>query len=92
MVYLTCIVIGLCGGGEIIDGLKWQPAAPSPAVTSDLTSMVPPQFRHCLQEKKLAPLRFFFVSEGMLTIGIELCIRGATYFQLGLVPDSRYTM
>ena len=28
IVYLTCAVIGLGGRGEVIHGLKWQPAAP----------------------------------------------------------------
>ena len=57
MVYLTCAVIGLGGRGVI----KWTEVAARVRLymlTSDLSSLVPPQFSHlAASEEKLAPFR-----------------------------------
>ena len=56
MVYLTCAVIGLGGRGVI---KTWTEVAARVRLymltsqTSDLTSLVPPQFSHWLQVRKV---------------------------------------
>ena len=52
MVYLTCAVIGLGGQGEIKIWTEVTGRVHLYKTTSDLTSLVPPQFSHWLQVRK----------------------------------------
>ena len=49
MVYLTCAVIGLGGRGVIKTWTEVAARVRLYMLTSDLTSLVPPQFSHWLQ-------------------------------------------
>ena len=60
MVYLTCAVIGL-GGRDVIK--TWTEVAARVRLymlTSDLTSLVPPQFSHRLQVRKVGSAYLFY--------------------------------
>ena len=59
MVYLTCAVIGLGGRGVIITWTKVAARVCLYMLTSDLTSLFPPQFSHWLQVKKASTVYFF---------------------------------
>ena len=52
MVYLTCAVIGLGGRGVIKTWTEVAARVRLYMLTSDLTSLVPPQFSHWLQVRK----------------------------------------
>ena len=63
MVYLTCVVIGL-GGRDVIK--TWTEVAARVRLyilTSDLTSLVPPQFSHWLQVRKVGSASLFYFSK-----------------------------
>ena len=64
MVYLTCAVIGLGGRGVI---KIWSEVTARVRLymlmTSDLTSLVPPQFSHWLQVRKVGTVYFLFLQE-----------------------------
>ena len=64
MVYLTCAVIGLGGRGVI---KIWSEVTARVRLymlmTSDLTSLVPPQFSHWLQVTKVGTVYFLFLQE-----------------------------
>ena len=53
MVYLTCAVIGLGGRGVIKTWTEVAARVRLYMLTSDLTSLVPPQFSHWLQVRKV---------------------------------------
>ena len=52
MVYLTCAVIGLGGRGVIKTWTKVAARVCLYMLTSDLTSLFPPQFSHWVQVRK----------------------------------------
>ena len=61
MVYLTCAVVSL-GGRGVIE--TWTEAAARVRLyklTSDLTSLVPPQCSHWLQVRKAGTVHLFFI-------------------------------
>ena len=60
MVYLTCAVIGLGGRGVIKTWTEVAARVRLYTLTSDLTSLVPPQFSHWLQVRKVGTVVFFF--------------------------------
>ena len=53
MVYLTCAIIGLGGRGVIKTWTEVAARLRLYMLTSDLTSLVPPQFSHRLQVRKV---------------------------------------
>ena len=53
MVYLTCAIIGLGGRGVIKTWTEVDARVRLYMLTSDLTSLVPPQFSHWLQVRKV---------------------------------------
>ena len=59
MVYLTCAVIGLRGLGVIKTWTEVAGRVRLYMLTSDLTSLVPPQFSHWLQVRKVGTVYFF---------------------------------
>ena len=59
MVYLTCAVIGLGGRGVIKTWTEVAARVRLYMLTSDLTSLVPPQFSHWLQVRKVGTVYFF---------------------------------
>ena len=63
MVYLTCAVIGLGGRGVIKTWTEVAARVRLYMLTSDLTSLVPPQFSHWLQVRKVGTV-YFFISTG----------------------------
>ena len=61
MVYLTCAVISLGGRGVIKTWTEVAARVRLYMLTSDLTSLVPPQFSHnWLQVRKVGTVLFFF--------------------------------
>ena len=62
MVYLTCVIIGLGGRGVIKTSTEVAEGVPAfYMLTSDLTSLVPPQFSHnWLQVRKVGTVFFLF--------------------------------
>ena len=63
MVYLTCAVIGLGGRGVIKIWSEVTARVRLYMLTSDLTSLVPPQFSHWLQVRKVGTVYFLFLQE-----------------------------
>ena len=59
MLYLTCAVIGLGGQGVIKIWTKVAARVPLYILTSDLTSLFPPQFSHWLQVRKASTVYLF---------------------------------
>ena len=72
MVYLTCAVIGLDGRGVIKTWTEVAATVRLYMLTSDLTSLVPPQFRHWLQVKNVGTVYFllfhyfFFLNQSVI--------------------------
>ena len=60
MVYLTCAVIGLGGRGVIKTWTEVAARVRLYMLTSDLTSLVPPQFSHWLQVRKVGTVMYLF--------------------------------
>ena len=58
MVYLTCAVISLGGQGVIKTWTEVAARVHLYMLTSDLTSLVPPQFSHWLQVRKVSAVYF----------------------------------
>ena len=58
MVYLTCAVIGLGGRGVIKTWTEVAARVRLYMLTSDLTTLVPPQFSHWLQVRKVGTVYF----------------------------------
>ena len=65
MVYLTCAIIGLGGRGVIKTWTEVAARLRLYMLTSDLTSLVPPQFSHWLQVRKVGTVYFilFFLEK-----------------------------
>ena len=63
MVYLTCAVIGPGGRGVIKTWTEVAARVRLYMLTSDLTSLVPPQFSHWLQVRKVGTVYFLFLQE-----------------------------
>ena len=59
MVYLTCAVIGLGGRGVIKTWTEVAARVRLYMLTSDLTSLFPPQFSHWLQVRKVVTVYLF---------------------------------
>ena len=59
MVYLTCAVIGLGGRGVIKTWTEVAARVRLYMLTSDLTSLVPPQFSHWLQVRNVGTVYLF---------------------------------
>ena len=69
MVYLTCAVIGLGGRGVIKTWTEVAARVRLYMLTSDLTSLVPPQFNHWLQVRIVGTviiIIFLFYNGGWL--------------------------
>ena len=60
MVYLTCAVFGLGGRGVIKTWTEVDARVRLYMLTSDLTSLFPPQFSHWLQVRKVGTAYLFF--------------------------------
>ena len=60
MVYLTCAVVSLGGRGVIETLTEAAARVRLYKLTSDLTSLVPPQFSHWLQVRNVGTVHFFF--------------------------------
>ena len=58
MVYLTCAIIGLVGRGVIKTWTEVAARLRLYMLMSDLTSLVPPQFSHWLQVRKVGTIYF----------------------------------
>jgi len=89
MVYLTCAIIGLGGQGVIKTWTKVAARVRLYVLTSDLTSLVPPQFSHWLQVRKVGTIylisfyfiySFFLNKKGLLSF---LLLLTGTGFQTG---------
>ena len=61
MVYLTCAVIGLGGRGVIKTWTEVAARVRLYMLTSDLTSLVPPQFSHWLQVRKVGTVIIIYL-------------------------------
>ena len=61
MVYLTCAVIGLGGRGVIKTWTEVAARVRLYMLTSDLTSLVPPQFSHLAASEESWHPSFFFI-------------------------------
>ena len=70
MVYLTCTVIGLRGLGVIKTWTEVAARVRLYMLTSDLTSLVPPQFSYWLQVRKVGTVYFFCFYRSRLLISI----------------------
>ena len=70
MVYLTCAVIGLRGLGVIKTWTEVAARVRLYMLTSDLTSLVPPQFSYWLQVRKVGAVYFFYFYRSRLLISI----------------------
>ena len=70
MVYLTCAVIGLGGRGVIKTWTEVAARVRLYMLTSDLTSLVPPQFSYWLQVRKVGTVYFFYFYRSRLLISI----------------------
>ena len=70
MVYLTCAVIGLRGLGVIKTWTEVAARVRLYMLTSDLTSLVPPQFSYWLQVRKVGTVYFFYFYRSRLLISI----------------------
>ena len=70
MVYLTCAVIGLGGRGVIKTWTEVAARVRLYMLTSDLTSLVPPQFSYWLQVRKVGTVYFFYFYRSRLLIPI----------------------
>ena len=70
MVYLTCAVIGLRGLGVIKTWTQVAARVRLYMLTSDLTSLVPPQFSYWLQVRKVGTVYFFYFYRSRLLISI----------------------
>ena len=60
MVYLTCAVVSLGGRGVIETLTEAAARVRLYKLTSDLTSLVPPQFSHWLQVRNVGTVHFFY--------------------------------
>ena len=60
MVYLTCAVVSLGGRGVIETLTEAAARVRLYKLTSDLTSLVPPQFSHWLQVRKVGTVIILF--------------------------------
>ena len=82
MVYLTCAVIGLDGRGVIKTWTEVAATVRLYMLTSDLTSLVPPQFSHWLQVRNVGTVYFllfhYFFS---LTSQLYLCAAWTSSFK-----------
>ena len=70
MVYLTCAVIGLGGHGVIKTWTEVAARRRLYMLTSNLTSLVPPQLSHWLQVRKVGTVFFFYFYKSRLLISI----------------------
>ena len=61
MVFLTCAVIGLGGRGVIKTWTEVAARVRLYLMTTDLTSLVPPQFSHWLQVRKAGTVYLFVI-------------------------------
>ena len=61
MVYLTCAVVSLGGRGVIETLTEAAARVRLYKLTSDLTSLVPPQFSHWLQVRNVGTVHFFIL-------------------------------
>ena len=71
MVYFTCVVIGLGGRGVIKTWTEVAAKVRLYKLTSDLTSLVPPQFSHWLQVRNVGTVYFllfhyFFFNQSVI--------------------------
>ena len=79
MVNLTCDVIGLGGRGVIKTWTEVAARVRLYMLTSDLTSLVPPQFSHWLQVRKVGTAYLFFHLLFLFDVKILDLVQGHTY-------------
>ena len=76
MVYLNCAVIGLGGRGVIKTRTDMAARVRHNMLTSDLTSLVPPQFSHWLQGRKVGTKGIFFLNNLQRDLSMSIhCVR-----------------
>ena len=78
MVNLTCDVIGLGGRGVIKTWTEVAARVRLYMLTSDLTSLVPPQFSHWLQVRKVGTAYLFFHLLFLFDVKILDLVQGHT--------------
>ena len=78
MVYLTCAVIGLGGRGVIKTWTEMAARVRLYMLTSDLTSLVPPQFSHWLQLRKAGTAYLISNTKILLILEDELFVEFST--------------
>ena len=79
MVYLTCAVIGLGGRGVIKTWTEVAERVRLYMLTSDLTSLVPPQFSHWLQVRKVGTAYLFLVRDASPSLKELHCLMSAQH-------------
>ena len=97
MVYLTCAVIGLGGRGVIKTWTEVAARVRLYMLTSDLTSLVPPQFSHWLQVRKVGTAYLFFHLLFLFDFKLLDLVQGHTvlssfvypYFELDIEQDAK---
>ena len=78
MVYLTCAVFGLGGRGVIKTWTEVDARVRLYMLTSDLTSLFPPQFSHWLQVRKVGTAYLFFHLLFLFDVKILDLVQGHT--------------
>ena len=78
MVYLTCAVLGLGGRGVIKTWTEVDARVRLYMLTSDLTSLFPPQFSHWLQVRKVGTAYLFFHLLFLFDVKILDLVQGHT--------------
>ena len=83
IIYLTCAVIGLGGQGVIKTWTKVAARVRLYMLTSDLTSLVPPQFSHWLQVRKVGTAYYYFyywiiINLLLLLMPLFFCSKGSS--------------
>ena len=78
MVYLTCAVFGLGGRGVIKTWTEVDARVRLYMLTSDFTSLFPPQFSHWLQVRKVGTAYLFFHLLFLFDVKILDLVQGHT--------------
>ena len=78
MVYLTCAVFGLGGRGVIKTRTEVDARVRLYMLTSDFTSLFPPQFSHWLQVRKVGTAYLFFHLLFLFDVKILDLVQGHT--------------
>ena len=90
MVYLTCAFFGLGGRGVIKAWTELAARVPLHMPTSDLTSLVPPQFSQWLQVRKVGTIYFLFVTPISLRSVLMISLYRERFYVLSAKFSSLY--